>query len=188
MSKKSRFSGSFNKWHGKPTQTLLTSELQHLYHIYWSLWRHFSSKKCLLIIFKILGLLFKPLTADDKYSLLNRGNLLQHFQSNYLRNKKYFLNFSLHFLNWNWILKFFSKEMTLRADVFLNWRTLNNAVRWKSKKSRFRGPFGNWHGKWAKTLLKFGRQHHSHIHWSLWRQFRLKKSLWVICKILRHSL
>ena len=34
MSKKSLFRGPFNKLHGKPTETLLKSERQHLYHIY----------------------------------------------------------------------------------------------------------------------------------------------------------
>ena len=34
MSKKSLFREPFNKLHGKPTETLLKSERQHLYHIY----------------------------------------------------------------------------------------------------------------------------------------------------------
>ena len=34
MSKKSLFRELFNKLHGKPTETLLKSERQHLYHIY----------------------------------------------------------------------------------------------------------------------------------------------------------
>ena len=32
------------------------------------------------------------LTADDKYSLLNRDNLTQPIQMHYLRDKKIFLN------------------------------------------------------------------------------------------------
>ena len=112
MSKKSRFSGLFDKWHGKRAQTLLKSELQHLYHIYWSLWRHFSSKKCLLIIFKILGLLFNPLTIDDKYSLLNRGNLLQHFQMQLSKKQKIFSEFFFPFFK----LKFHFKISHKRDD------------------------------------------------------------------------
>ena len=39
MSKKSHLKGSFGKLHGKRPQTLLKFPWQHLYHIYWSLWR-----------------------------------------------------------------------------------------------------------------------------------------------------
>ena len=46
----------------------------------------------------------------------------------------------------------------------------------------FRGPFDKWHSKLAETLLKSEQQYLNHL--SLWRQFRLKKSLWVIWKIL----
>ena len=80
MSKKSSFRGSSDMWHGKRAETLSKSGQQHLYHIYWSLWKQFSWKKSLLVIFKILGLFLNPLSADDKYYLLKRGNLLQHFQ------------------------------------------------------------------------------------------------------------
>ena len=46
----------------------------------------------------------------------------------------------------------------------------------------FRGPFDKWHSKLAETLLKSEQQYLNHL--SLWRQLRLKKSLWVIWKIL----
>ena len=51
------------------------------------------------------------------------------FTRNFLRNEKYFLNFFLHFLNLDSVLKFLKKEMTLGADVFLNLRTTKNVVR-----------------------------------------------------------
>ena len=66
--------------HGKRAETLLKSEQQHLYHIYWSLWRQFSLKKSLWDICKILELFVNPLSAINRYSLLNRGDFLQHFQ------------------------------------------------------------------------------------------------------------
>ena len=90
MSKKSRFRGNFDKWHGRRTETLLKSEWQHLYHIYWSLWRILEFKKSLFLIFKVLGLFVNPLTPDDKYSLLNRGNLLQHFKIHLYQKRKTF--------------------------------------------------------------------------------------------------
>ena len=80
MSKNSFFRGPFEKWHGKRAETLLKSERRHLHHIYWSLWRQLSWKRSLWMICKILGLFVNPLTADNKYSLLNRNNLFQHFQ------------------------------------------------------------------------------------------------------------
>ena len=45
------------------------------------------------------------------------------------QKRKIFSQFFLDFLNLDSILKFFKKEMTLRADVFLNLRTLKNVVR-----------------------------------------------------------
>ena len=81
MCKKSRFRGPFNKQHGKRAQTLLQSGRQHLYHIYWSLWRKLSRKKRLLVIWKILRLFVNTLKADDKYSPLNRDNLTQPIQT-----------------------------------------------------------------------------------------------------------
>ena len=41
----------------------------------------------------------------------------------YVRYKKYFVNFFLHFLNLESILKISKKKVTLIADVFLNLRT-----------------------------------------------------------------
>ena len=41
----------------------------------------FSLKNSFLVIFKNLRLFVKTLTADDKYSLLNRDNLRQPIQT-----------------------------------------------------------------------------------------------------------
>ena len=90
MSKKSCFRGLFDKGHGKRAETLLKSERQYLYHIYWSLWRILELKKSLWVIWKVWGLFVNPLTADDKYSLVNRGNLLQHFQMHFAAKRKIF--------------------------------------------------------------------------------------------------
>ena len=42
MSKNSLFKGSFGKEHGKRAQTLLKFSWQHLYLIYWALWKRLS--------------------------------------------------------------------------------------------------------------------------------------------------
>ena len=91
------------------------------------------------------------------------------FRPNYLRNEKYYLNSFLRFLNLDSIFKIFEWKVTLIADVFFNLRTLKDVVRYMPKKSRFTGPFHNWHGKWAETLLKSELQHFYHIYWSVWR-------------------
>ena len=77
MPKKSCFGGPFKKQYGKWTETLLKSEREHLYQIYWSLGRELGRKKPLLVICKILRLLINTFTADGKYSLLNRDKLTQ---------------------------------------------------------------------------------------------------------------
>ena len=51
------------------------------------------------------------------------------FRCNYLRNKKPFRYFFLHFQNLDLILNIFQKQLTLIADWFLNVRTPKNVVR-----------------------------------------------------------
>ena len=75
--------------------------------------------------------------------------------------------------------------MTLMAYIFLTLPPAKNAVRYMSKKSRFRLLFQKEHGKRVSTLFKFERQNLYHIYWSTRRQFSCEKSLLVICKSLR---
>ena len=60
-------------------------------------------------------------------------------------------------------MKILKKEMTLIADLFLKLRTLENVVRYMSKKSRFKGPFDREHGNRVQTLLQSERQHCYHF-------------------------
>ena len=82
---------------------------------------------------KILGLFVNTLTADDKFSLLNRGRLLQHVRMQLSQNLKnfteFFFFFFFNFPNLYSILNILKKKVTLIADVFLNLRALNNVVR-----------------------------------------------------------
>ena len=94
MCKKSSFIGLFEKQHGKRVQTVLKSERQNLYHIYWSLWRQLSFQMSLLEICKML-----TLAADDKYSLLNRDNSTQPIQMQLSQKQKFFRNFFLNVSN-----------------------------------------------------------------------------------------
>ena len=70
----------------------------------------FRLKKYLCVICKILGLFVNPFTADNKYSLLNRGNLLQHFQMQLSQKRKILSKLFLHFLNLDSILNIFKKK------------------------------------------------------------------------------
>ena len=53
-----------------------------------------------------------------------------------------------------------------------------------SKRSRFRGPFDNQHGKRVEPMFKSIWQHLYHIHPSLPSQLNWKKSLFFTCQIL----
>ena len=98
MPKKSNFKESFDKQHGKCAQTLLKFAWQHLYDIYWSLWRQLTCKKSLLVTWKISRLFPNTLSADGKYSLLNRDNLTQPIQMQLSQKEKTFSNFFSAFL------------------------------------------------------------------------------------------
>ena len=75
--------------------------------------------------------------------------------------------------------------MTLIAYLFLTLRPAKNVVRYMCKKSRFKLPFQKEYGKRVSPLLKSARQQLYQIFWSMGRQLNCKKSLLVICKILR---
>ena len=110
MSEKSHFRGPFNKYHGKRAETLLKAARQHLYHVYWSLWNQFRFKKSLWVFFKILGNFFNPFFADTKYSLLSRGNFLQHFQLQISQKLKKFSEFFFTFSKFKFSFEHFQKE------------------------------------------------------------------------------
>ena len=84
-------------------------------------------------------------------------------------------------------MNIFKKKMTVIAYLFLRLRPAKNVLRYICKKSRFRLPFQEKHGKQVSTLFKFERQNLYHIYWSTRRQFSCKKSLLVICQRLRLS-
>ena len=115
MPKKSSFKGSFGKQHGKRAQTLLKFAWQHLYHIYWSLWRQLTCKKSLLVTWKISRLFPNTLSADGKYSLLNRHNLTHPIQMQLYRKEKTFSDFFSAFLKSSLSFEHFSKKDDLHC-------------------------------------------------------------------------
>ena len=75
--------------------------------------------------------------------------------------------------------------MTLIAYLFLRLQPAKNVVRHMCKKSPSRLNFQKEHAKRVSALLKSERHHLYHIHWSMGKQLNCKKSLLVICEILR---
>ena len=58
------------------------------------------------------------LTADDKYSLLNRDNLRKPIQMQLLQKQKIFCQFACAFLKSRLNFKHFQKKMTPIPDVY----------------------------------------------------------------------
>ena len=110
MSKKSRFKGYFGKQYGKRAQTLLKFAWQHLHHIYWSLWIQLTCKNSLLVTCKISRLFPSTLSADGKFSLLNRDKLTQSIQTQLSPKEKTFSDFFSAFLKSTLNFEDFLKE------------------------------------------------------------------------------
>ena len=95
MSKKSDLRRPFKNKDGKRGKSLLKVEWQDLHQIYRSMRRQLIYKMSPLVMCKILRLFVNTLSADDKYSFLNRDNLGQPIQMQLSQKpKKKFLYFS----------------------------------------------------------------------------------------------
>ena len=129
LSKKSRFRRPFDKQHCKRSRPFLKSVGQHFYQIYWSLWSQLSWKKSVIVIWKILGLFVNILTADEKYSLVNRDSLMQHIQTQLSKKEKTFSQFFSVFLKCRLRVKHFRKKVTLTLYVFPELRLPKDMVR-----------------------------------------------------------
>ena len=110
MLKKSNFMESFEKQHGKCAQTLLKFAWQQIYHIYWLLCRQLTCQKSLLVICKISRLFPNTLSADGKYSLLNREYLTQPIQMQLSRKQKSLSHFFSAFLKCSLNFEHFFKK------------------------------------------------------------------------------
>ena len=113
MSKKTRFKGSFEKQHGKRAQTLLKLAWQHLYDIYWSLWRQLTCKRSLVVTCKISRLFPKTLCDDAKFSLFNRSNLTEPILMQVSGKEKTFSQFFTAFYKSSLNLEHFQKKRCL---------------------------------------------------------------------------
>ena len=69
LSKNCRFRTSFEDQHVKWSQTLVKSEWEIFYHIFWSLWEEMTWEISPLLNFEILEVFVNTLTADEQYPL-----------------------------------------------------------------------------------------------------------------------
>ena len=105
-----RLRRSVEKQHGKCTQTIFKFEEQVLYHIYWSMQRQLPFKKSLLVICEISRVFPNTLSANGKYSLLDRDNLTQWIQTKLPRKQKTFSQFFSSFLKSSLNVEHFRKK------------------------------------------------------------------------------
>ena len=85
-----------------------------------SLWRKMSLKNSVFVLTGILRHFVNILTADEKCSLSVKASVSRNqYKCNYLKIKKYFLNFFLHFNNPHKILNYLEKKISLRGYLFL---------------------------------------------------------------------
>ena len=129
MVKKSRFRGLFNKQHNKRGQTVLAFAWQHIYHIYWSLWRQLRCKKSLLEICKLIELFFNTLTADDRYYLLSKENLMQPIHIHFSQKQEICSERVSAFLKSRLYFNIFKKKISVIDDVCLKLQSPKNVVR-----------------------------------------------------------
>ena len=92
------------------------------------------------MIHKILRLFVNTLTVNDKNYLLNRDTLTQPIQIQFSKKQKTFSKIFFAFLNSLLNFQDLLKNMTLRADVFLEIPAPKKMLREISKKPCFRGP------------------------------------------------
>ena len=118
----------------------------------------------MLVLCEIFRLFVNTLTADDKYSLVNRGNLKEPIQI--LLNQKnktfsqFFCSFRKSTLNFEHFQKKDDTHSRCISDI-----AVSEKGDWKNIwKIQFRMPFHKQHGKHSQTLLQCGRWYFSHIY------------------------
>ena len=88
-----------------------------------------SWKESLLVTWEMLRMFVNTLTADDKYPLLNRGNLTQHIQMHLSQTESDFSQFFYGFSKSTLNFEYFRKKITLVIYVFLKIRAPKYVVR-----------------------------------------------------------
>ena len=143
-------------------------------------------EKSFWLICKALKLFLNILTGRHNYYLCNRNNLQQPFQMPLSHKQEIFSRiFLCIFEIYIKFLTFSKKRTTSSLIYFWNYGRRKRCLNKCLKKSCLRGHFDNRHGQPVEALLKSGQRHVYHIYWCLWRQLGQKKTLLMICKVLK---
>ena len=81
------------------------------------------------------------------------------FKRNYLKNKKQFPGFLLHFSNLHDILHFYKKYISLIPQIFGKFLTPKIVLTWMEKSSCFRTPSASQRVHGSLTLPKYAQHH-----------------------------
>ena len=131
LSKNCRFRTSFKSQHVKWSQTLVKSEWEISYHIFWELWEEMTWEISPLLNFEIWNLRGVCIL----FRIVRNWSSL--FKWNYLKNKKLFVNFWLRLWNLHHTWNVFEKNMTVIGNVFPKLLIVKDLVKKLSKKHRF---------------------------------------------------
>ena len=148
MPKKSCVRTSMDSQRVKISERCVKSAQHYFCHVFWSLWKGISSKDSLLVVSEILRLFGNILRPHGKYSLSVKASVWRNkFKCSYLKFKKNFLNFLLHFQNLHKIWNTLKKKMSLIRDFSLKlWTAM-------PRKPRFRKFMDSQHDNGPKDCL-----------------------------------
>ena len=122
-------------------------------YFYQIILRETDLKNSLLLIFELLRLFAKTLTADGTYSLCNIWNLQELYQMQLSKKLRTFCLFFRSSLKSASNFQDFEKKMTLIAYIFSKLQTVKDMVRRMFRNSRFRAPIDTRHVKTAQKLM-----------------------------------
>ena len=118
MFKKERVIAPFYGQHVQRYKTFVESPWEYFYQIFLSLWAKLTWETSLLLIFELLRVFIKTLTAAHKYSLCYIWNLQVPYQMQLSKKLKTFSRFFFPFLKSSSNFQYFGKEMTLLTNLF----------------------------------------------------------------------
>ena len=128
LSWKRRFRTSFNSHQVNGCQALVKSVLEHLFHIFWSLWGETIWKISALFKFEILEVFVNTrlLMTSILLRIVRIWSYL--FKCKYLKHIELFLNFLLYLWNLHQILNIFQKKTMVKANLFPKIKTVKTWV------------------------------------------------------------
>ena len=112
-------------------------------------------QKSLLETWNLFSRFFNTLTADDKYSVINRDYWMHTIQIHLSQKEKIFSQFFSAFFESALNSEHFQKKSIFIAYITPKLPTTKNVLRQMSKSSRFREPVDRRHGKWAEALIQY---------------------------------